>query len=128
MFLELVYVGIGGFFGAVARAFSYKFIKIAFPETLFPYGTLFVNLSGCLIIGFLVYIIEKYGFLENQFRFFVITGFLGAFTTFSTFGYDNFKLIQNGNHIASFANISISIVAGVGLVFIGNILAKLIFS
>jgi CrcB protein len=128
MVYELVFVGAGGFLGAIARFLSYKATELLVVDSLFPYATLFVNLTGCLIIGFVAFAIEKYGILENNFRFFIVAGFLGSFTTFSTFGLESCKLIRTGYSLLSFVNIAVSIIAGLGLVFVGRTMAKLIFS
>ena len=83
---EIWYVGIGGFLGSVLRyginLFSYR----SYPIQLIPYGTLFVNCLGCFSRGISIALLKKYNLNIESLNLFLITGFLGAFTTFSAFG------------------------------------------
>jgi CrcB protein len=90
----------------------------------FPLGTLAVNLLGCLVFGLV------WGWLENragfspQTRAVVLTGFLGAFTTFSTFAFETATLLQGGQIAAAALNVTVQTVLGVALVFVGLALAR----
>jgi fluoride exporter len=91
--------------GAIAGALSRYYLTLWFTQKFgiqFPYGTFFINLTGCLGMGFFVTVaIEKS--LPPDLRLLVATGFLGAYTTFSTYGLDSLTLIHNGKiHLASF--------------------------
>ena len=89
----------------------------------FPIGTMVVNLSGCLIIGFLTGIFEQWIISPNM-RLFVFVGFLGGFTTFSTFGLETFNLLKEAEIKYALSNLLISNILGVGLVFAGFILSQ----
>ncbi|MBL7698167.1 MAG: fluoride efflux transporter CrcB [Chitinophagaceae bacterium] len=114
-------VGAGSFIGGICRYLLSTFIhsKSGAP---FPYGTLVVNLTGCLAIGILYGIIEK---LSIDSRLFLITGILGGFTTFSAFSGETFLLIKEGRFIASVMYVLISVAGGVALTAFGAWIFKL---
>lgn len=121
---KFLYIGIGGFLGANARyLFSLLFLKLLGPS--FPFGTLFVNVLGCFFIGFLMVYAYKHPDLSNYIKAFGITGFLGALTTFSTFGYETLACFESGNYFAGILNILLNMLVGLLAVFIGAYLANL---
>jgi CrcB protein len=85
---------------------------------IFPTGTLAVNLGGSLAVGCLWALFEK-GALTPNARLFLLTGLLGGFTTFSTFTLENFSLLRDGELKLAAANVLVSNVAGIFLVFAG---------
>ena len=93
----------------------------------FPYGTLVVNLSGCFLIGFFDVLFQERFLLGPQVRLLLMTGFCGAFTTFSTFIFETSNLFKDGEPIRAFLNIFLSIVAGFIVFRLGAILGKFIF-
>src|SRR5690606_8799960 len=115
-------VGLGGAFGSILRYFtSVLFVK--YNYTAFPYATLTVNIIGCFLIGVLFSTSERYVWLSDAWRLFLITGFCGGFTTFSTFAYENILQLQQGNYrdfflyaIGSYAAGLLAVVAGIQLV------------
>ena len=115
MLLQYIIVGIGGFLGAISRFFISTRIQ-KFSNSFFPFGTLAVNMLGCLLIGFLFGIIDKLGIGCKEL---LISGFLGAFTTFSTFGYETFVLIRDKKIVQAFANILMQVVIGILAVWLG---------
>lgn len=125
MFLKLFLIGAGGFIGSVLRYSLGGFVHKYFLGLL-PYGTLAVNVLGCLIIGFLGELTESRNLFSPELRMFVFIGLLGGFTTFSTFGYETMKLMQSGEALYSFSNIFFQVVLGLAAVWLGIILAKLI--
>jgi CrcB protein len=124
MIRTLFLIGIGGLIGSIARYLTTIYFNKVFTST-FPYGTFFVNIAGCLIIGFVYGLSERFNWFTSEWRLFFATGICGGFTTFSAFAYENVRLIQAGNFFV-FASYSIASV-GFGLlaVFIGLTLIKL---
>lgn len=84
--------------GAIAGALSRYYITLWFTKTFgtgFPYGTFFINLTGCCAMGFFAtLVLEKFVNIPPEIRLMVTTGFLGAYTTFSTYGLDTVTLIR----------------------------------
>lgn len=116
---NLLLVGIGGFFGAISRFGIWQVI----PASKFHYGTLAVNLLGCLLIGL------AFGFngreeLSRPVQLLLITGFLGGFTTFSTFGLDTIKMIHEGAFSRALVYVAVTNLVGIALVLAGYELAK----
>src|SRR6185312_7923283 len=85
----------------------------------FPAGTFAVNVLGCLAAGILAAIAEKHEFFTADLRILVFTGLLGGFTTFSAFGLETFYLMKRGDFAIAAANIVISVMAGLGAIWIG---------
>lgn len=120
----LLLIGTGGLIGSIARYLAATYFTKVFPSA-FPYGTFIVNIVGCLIIGIIFGISERFSWLTPEWRMFLATGFCGGFTTFSSFAYENIKLIQEGNFLV-FATYSIaSFALGLLAVFIGLTLTKI---
>lgn len=102
------YVAAGGAIGAVIRFFSQQMLDQTLGKS-FPFGTLAVNFIGSFLIGAL-YIWFQQNESENQaLRIFLIVGVLGGFTTFSTFSLETVLLLQNGDIVKAFANITASL-------------------
>lgn len=120
---KLTLLAVGGGLGTVFRYALSGFVSRA-GGGVFPAGTLAVNLGGSLAIGCLWALFEK-GALSPEARLFLITGVLGGFTTFSTFSLENFSLLRDGELRLAAANILISNIAGLFLVFAGFRGAKL---
>jgi fluoride exporter len=112
-------VGIGGFLGALARYGLSGLVHRVGATSGFPYGTLVVNLLGCLLIGMFVGLVEGRQMFAPEFRLFALIGVLGGFTTFSTFGYENFMLLRDAEYLRVAANIGIHVIAGIALVWLG---------
>jgi CrcB protein len=93
---EYLWVSLGGIFGACARYFLSRFTA-RLIGTSFPWGTLFINISGSFILGlFLVYTTERV-FVDPRWRLLVAIGFCGAYTTFSSYAYESIMYFQQGN-------------------------------
>jgi CrcB protein len=120
---ELLYIGLGGFIGSVSRYLIQVMISARLPVS-FPSGTIAVNLIGCLLIGLFFGYVESRHWFSPQVRLFVTIGFLGSFTTFSTFAFENLELIREGNYLNFFAYTLISVVGGIFLVWGGYFLAR----
>ena len=100
-------LGIAGAAGTLSRYFIGTWIYQTFG-TSFPYSTLAVNVSGCWAIGLLGTIAEKHLAFSDNIRFVILVGFLGAFTTFSSFTFDTWTLLKNGQTFAAGANVLVS--------------------
>jgi len=106
-FRHILLVGVGGFLGAVGRFLMTTWIHSR--SDAFPYGTLVVNVLGCLVIGFLTTFIGERAFGSNTLRLVIMVGFLGAFTTFSAFSYESALLWTNGRWLALFSNVALNV-------------------
>lgn len=85
----------------------------------FPFGTLLVNMTGCLAVGFLAAILTESDAAREHWRLAIIVGFLGGFTTFSAFGRETFMLSSGGHQAAALANVLLSVGLGVLAVWVG---------
>jgi len=121
---KILLVGIGGFAGAICRYLIYEATLFFYKGAWLPLGTLTVNISGCLFIGFLGGVSETREIFTPEIRALVFIGFLGSFTTFSTFGYEIFFLIRNGQTGAALANIGLQIILGLSAVWAGFALSR----
>ena len=120
---KILWVGFGGFFGSIGRYLLSGYIQHLMKGTGFPYGTLVVNLIGCLLIGFLSQWVGARGFLSPETRLFVFMGLLGGFTTFSTFSNETMNLWQAGESVAALSNVAVHVVLGLGAAWLGHVLA-----
>jgi len=125
---KLVIIGAGGFTGAVLRFLVSSWVQARSGSILFPYGTMAVNMIGCLIIGFLTYLVETRSLFSMETRSFVLIGLLGAFTTFSTFGNETLGLIRDSRIDLAAFNACFQVVVGVGMVWLGRIIASTLWS
>ena len=120
----IILVGIGGMAGSIARYLTATYFSRLFPST-FPCGTFAVNIIGCLFIGIIFGLAERYSWFTSDWRIFLATGFCGGYTTFSAFALENVQLLQQSNYF-SFALYSIaSFTLGLLAVFVGMSLGKI---
>jgi CrcB protein len=115
---ELVVIGAGGALGAVGRYGLSLWIGRRLGEG-FPYGTLIVNVLGCLALGALLSYVESAQGFSPRLRLFLATGVLGAFTTFSTFGYETVALARDGHWSSALTNVALNVVVGLAAVVAG---------
>jgi len=119
MIKDVLLVGLGGGLGALGRYGLGLFI-IRWFGTGFPWATLAINLIGCLLIGMAMGAgPSQAGFLSRELRLFGVVGFLGAFTTFSTFGYETISLLNGGKPGLAVAYVLSSVILGLGAVALG---------
>ena len=123
MIRELLLIGVGGFFGAILRYIVSGIIPVKFG---LPTGTLMVNVIGSFILGFLLYS-SLLAPIPSEYKLLIGTGFCGALTTFSTFSYETFVLIDEGLMFKALLNILINVIACLAMVYLGRILALVIF-
>jgi CrcB protein len=119
-------VGMGGFIGSVIRYFVGGIVQQS-SRSLFPYGTLAVNVLGCFIIGFLAQLAEARGLFASEARSFVFIGILGGFTTFSTFGNETLNLARDGQMMGAVANVGANVLLGLFAVWLGRSVSYLIW-
>lgn len=120
-------VGVGGFVGSILRYLISGYVQQLTPDASFPYGTLVVNLAGCLIIGLLSQLADMRGVFAAETRVFIFIGVLGGFTTFSTFGNETMNLFREGENLPAFFNLGAHIIFGLAAVWAGRTLAHLIW-
>lgn len=119
-----VLVGIGGFFGSICRYLVAR-AGASLLGVSFPYGTFIINVSGSFVLGVLATLVsERFFPAPDQIRWLFGIGFLGAYTTFSTFEYETHTLIQDGSWLLAMANIFGSLFLGLMAVRLGIVLAR----
>ena len=123
--MHLLYIAVGGSIGAVARYVVSKNIHSLF-NPIFPLGTLFVNVSGSFLIGFLFYMFENFISSVNL-RSFLLIGFLGAYTTFSSYSLETINLIKDGQYRTGLINIFLSNFLCLFMVVAGMISSRIFF-
>ena len=123
---RLVLVGLGGMLGTVLRYVVGGLVARAKAGATFPIETLVVNVAGCLAIGFLAGLAETRGLFTGATRSFLFIGILGGFTTFSTFGYETFQLLRDGQIGAGLSSVALQVVLGLGAVWAGDLVARLV--
>lgn len=125
MLKTILLVGSGGFIGSVARYFVSR-LNLTISMYGIPVGTLIVNVSGSLLLGFLAGLTIRNIFLTQEWRLFLMVGICGGFTTFSTFTAENLQLVQNGQYSNALIYTFVSLLLGFAGVYLGFILSKLI--
>ena len=115
----------GGILGTLAR---YILAGVVYQKigTDFPYGTLIVNLIGCFLIGLFDTILQEKFLFSPMMRIFLMVGFCGAFTTFSTFMLETANLIRDGETLRAFLNVILSVIIGFIVFRLGVLLGEII--
>ena len=121
--MMLLSVFVGGGLGALLRHFSIAFFKTQLPGA-FPYGTLFVNILGSLLIGIIMEGAARKWNISAQAQAFMVTGVLGGFTTFSSFSFDVFKLANTGETLLAAGYVALSVFLSLLAVFGGVYLMR----
>lgn len=116
---EIVLVGSGGFLGTILRYTISGAVHRFIPFATLPYGTLVVNISGCLLIGILGGLSASRALLGPNLRLFLMLGILGGFTTFSTFGYETLALFRDGEAFRALLNVVLSLMLCLASVWLG---------
>jgi CrcB protein len=111
-------VGLGGFAGAIARYWVGGFITQR-VGLRFPYGTFVINITGCFLIGFLMHLLMQRGGMNMNWLYIVVIGFIGAYTTFSTFAYESLRAFQEGQAGIALIYIGLSVMTGLIAVWLG---------
>jgi CrcB protein len=116
-------IGIGGFVGSVLRYYAQQTITHYFPSAL-PFGTLFVNITGCFLAGILFGLSERGNVFSRECRFLLVTGFCGGFTTFSAFSQESLNMIRVGEWFFLSVYICASVILGIASTFLGMFILK----
>jgi CrcB protein len=123
--LKYLAVGVGGFIGAIARFWLGSYIG-GRMGTRFPYGTFVINISGSFLIGLILTVLSERTHLSPNWRYLIPIGFIGAYTTFSTFEYETLRTIQDGQFFIASLNVVLSVVVGFAAVWGGVIAGRAI--
>lgn len=121
---RFVLAGLGGFIGSALRYGLGGLLLRPKGAAAFPLETLIINVSGCLAIGFLSALAEIRGVFAGPSRVFLFIGLLGGFTTFSSFGYETFQLLRDGQDRMALVSAILQLVLGIGAVWSGDALAR----
>lgn len=119
-------VGVGGFIGSALRFVVSGWAQRIVGATVFPVGTLVVNVLGCLALGYLGGVAEYRQVLEPGQRLFLMVGILGGFTTFSTFAFESVSLLQDAEVARALVNTLLQVLLGFAAAFGGYVLARAI--
>jgi CrcB protein len=126
MFKNILLVGAGGAIGSIARYLCVASVSRLPLLASFPWGTVFVNVVGCFIIGFLGGLAAGKQLFAETGRLFLFTGILGGFTTFSAFGLETFYLMRTSQWFFAFGNVFLQLSLGLGAVILGHWLSEIL--
>ena len=116
-------VALGGSAGAIARYAVGSYIGNRMGSR-FPYGTFVINISGSFVIGLVMTILAKHSQMSRSWLYLIPIGFIGAYTTFSTFEFETLRLIQDGQALSALMNAAASVVVGFAMVWIGMVAGR----
>lgn len=120
----LLLIALGGGLGSVFRYLTMLFIN-RHSQLFFPYATFVANILGCFLIGLILGLLEKNNITNPDLKFFLVTGFCGGYTTFSTFSNENVSLLQANQIGIAFLYIGLSIIFGLAATWGGLMVSKL---
>ena len=123
--MQVLLVAIGGACGAVSRFLVGNVVSKALGSAL-PYGTFLINIVGCFCMGLLMTVIAERQMLPAAWRMVLCVGFLGGFTTFSSFGYETFSLLNNGKLMEALGYACGSVLLGLLAATLGVYLARML--
>jgi CrcB protein len=117
-------IALGGALGALARYQVALSIQSRIPSA-FPWGTFVVNISGCFAMGAITSVLSQRIGLSENWRYLIPVGFIGAYTTFSTFELETYRAMTQGTSLVALINIAASVVVGYAALWLGIITARL---
>jgi fluoride exporter len=121
--LRYAMVAIGGAMGALARFVLGTYVGERMGVR-FPYGTFIINVSGSFLIGLIMTVLTERTHLSPNWRYFVPIGFIGAYTTFSTFEYETLRAMQDGQFVGGTLNVLLSVMFGFLMVWLGMLTGR----
>jgi CrcB protein len=116
-------VGIGGFLGSIARFWLGSYITFRMGAR-FPYGTFVINLTGSFLIGLVVTLLAERADWSPNLLYLIPIGFIGAYTTFSTFELEAFRSVRNGDLFLALLNVLLSVTLGFIAVWLGVVTGR----
>ena len=123
--IKLLIIGAGGFIGAILRYEVSGWAHKIFGSD-FPYGTLSVNVIGSFLLGFFLVLADTKLIVPDVYKNLIAIGILGAFTTYSTFSYETFSLLQLNLIKQALLNIGLNVILGLLAIWIGMISARIL--
>ncbi len=122
---KYLFIALGGSLGSVARFWVGTAVANRLG-TRFPYGTFVINLTACVIVGFVLALLGKHAELNPAWRFLVPIGFVGAYSTFSTFEWETFANLQTGAFLIAVSYVALSVLLGLVGVWCGVLIARIV--
>lgn len=122
---KILLLAVAGAAGTLARFGLAGLVQRIAPGSEFPWGTLAVNAAGCLLFGVVWSLAEERLIISGATRAIVLVGFMGAFTTFSTFAFETGQMLDDSQWLAAAGNLLVQNVAGVALVLLGIAVGKI---
>ncbi|HET9494302.1 MAG TPA: fluoride efflux transporter CrcB [Chloroflexia bacterium] len=122
---EFLLIGGGAVLGANARYWLTNYFASRLGAA-FPHGTLIANVTGSFLLGFVLVLIANRLVADPGYRLLIGTGFLGAYTTFSTFSYDTIALLEVGDFLPALWNVLLSVALSLTAAYLGIVLARLV--
>jgi fluoride exporter len=124
MIKTLLVIGAGGFLGSISRFLASRILQYHFPSA-FPFGTFFVNITGCFLVGLIYGVSERSSLFSSGWKMFLAVGFCGGFTTFSTFANENLAMLRDGDFFHFLLYTTLSVILGIAATFLGVIITKI---
>ena len=121
--MNYLIIGAGGFAGAIVRYLVAVWIGQRWGRS-FPLGTFVINITGSFLIGLIMALLTERFMANPQWRLLLVVGFLGAYTTFSTFEYETGALLKDGEWLIAGANVALSVFVGFLALKLGEVIAK----